>query len=72
MNSQLLDFDRLLLLPFALLFLKVAWQLYAPRLRRSQSTPASTLEASLAQELPTLLPGREPEVMPSPTQGGTL
>ena len=34
MNSQLLDSDRLLLLLFAVLLLKVGWQLYAPRLRR--------------------------------------
>ena len=34
MNSHLPDFDRLLLLLFALLLLKVSWKLYSPRLRR--------------------------------------
>jgi transposase-like protein len=34
MNSQLLDLDRLLLILFAVLFLRVAWQLYVPRFRR--------------------------------------
>jgi hypothetical protein len=34
MNSQLLDFNRLLLVFFAALLLKVGWQLYVPRLRR--------------------------------------
>jgi IS1 family transposase len=35
MNSQPFDIDRLLLVLFAVLFLKVSWKQYAPRLRRS-------------------------------------
>lgn len=34
MNSHLPDFDRLLLLLFSVLLLRLGWQLYAPRLRR--------------------------------------
>ena len=34
MNSQLIDFDRILLILLAFLLLRVCWQLYAPRLRR--------------------------------------
>ena len=34
MNSQLIDFDRILLILFAALLLRVSWRLYSPRLRR--------------------------------------
>ena len=34
MNSQLPDFDRLLLILFAVLLLRLGWQLYAPQLKR--------------------------------------
>ncbi|MBV7337120.1 hypothetical protein KFU94_54615 [Chloroflexi bacterium TSY] len=52
MNSQLLEFDRLLLILFAFLLVKVSWKLYAspaPQLEKCQSTPALALETSLAQ-----------------------
>jgi hypothetical protein len=70
MNSQLLDFDRLLLILFAVLLLRLGWQLYAPRpqaqVEERQSAPTPTLEAPLAQGLPTLLSGLEPGVPPNP------
>ena len=34
MNSYLLNFDRLLLILFAILLLRVSWRVYSPRLRR--------------------------------------
>ena len=34
MNSQLLDFDRILLILFAILLLRLSWRLYSLRLRR--------------------------------------
>ena len=34
MNSHLLDFDRFLLILFAVLLLRVSWRLYSPSLRR--------------------------------------
>ena len=34
MSDQLIEFDQLLLILFAVLLLKVSWKLYAPRLRR--------------------------------------
>ena len=39
---------------------------------KRQSAPAPTLETQITQGLPTLLPGLEPGVSPSRTQGGTL
>lgn len=35
MNNHLLDCERLLLMLFVVLFLKVSWKVYAPLLRRS-------------------------------------
>ena len=70
MNSQLLDFDRLLLILFAVLLLKAWLATLRPstqtQVEKRQSAPASTLETPLAQGLPTLLSGLEPGVPPSP------